>query len=287
MPTPAVPDFFATDVRGSRRFYRDLGKHDREAVTVVAGGWEACAPGYRVDRKDFPHLSVEWVAEGRGSLQLGGRQFELRPGSLFTYGPGVSQVITCHPEDPLRKYFVDFRGRRARAVLEEAGLSPGYCGVMSRAVGVLAVWEELIRFGARAHPSAAQGAARALALLVTLLADDRVGPDGPGRAEATLERCEAYMQANFLTVRTVEDVAAACGVEAAYLCRLFRRFRAQTPFDHLQRLQMGWAAIRLQEPGRLVREVADALSLDPFQFSRTFKRIQGVSPRDFQSLYRR
>ena len=39
---------------------------------------------------------------------------------------------------------------------------------------------------------------------------------------------------------------------------------------------------RLQAPGALVRTVASDLGFgDPFQFSRTFRRVLGVSPREF------
>lgn len=290
MPSPTLsvsPDFFSPDIRVSRRFYLDLGRRGRETPSVVAGGWEECAPNYLISRTDFPHLSIELVADGRGSLVLDGRRHILAAGTVFTYGPGIPHRITSDPAAPLQKYFVDFHGRGAAGLLAEAGLSPGFCGEISRTAGVSAVWEELIRFGSRLNPTGARGASRAFELLVLMLADDRAGGGRSGRAEATLDRCEAYMQQHFLEVRTVEEVAVACHVDVAYLCRLFRRRLAQTPYHYLQRLRMGWAAGRLRQPGRLVREVADELKLDPFQFSRTFKRVHGVSPSGFQRDYGR
>lgn len=44
---------------------------------------------------------------------------------------------------------------------------------------------------------------------------------------------------------------------------------------------MQWAAERLHASGCLIHEIAAALRTDPFQFSRTFKRIHGVSPTAF------
>ena len=53
------------------------------------------------------------------------------------------------------------------------------------------------------------------------------------------------------------------------------------------RLRMTRAAALLREPGVLVSKVSDELGFsDPFHFSRTFKRVFGVSPSDFMALQR-
>jgi AraC-like DNA-binding protein len=123
-----------------------------------------------------------------------------------------------------------------------------------------------------------------LELLLLLTARARQpGSPSERRALASFERCRHYLDTQFLAIRTLEEAAAACHVDVSYLCRLFRRFSGEKPFRYLQRLQMQWAAERLHSSGRLVRQVADELGVDPFQFSRTFKRIHGVSPSTFLS----
>ena len=118
-------------------------------------------------------------------------------------------------------------------------------------------------------------------LLLLIVRSTQPGSRSERRALATFERCRRHIEAHFLQLHTLEEAAAACHVDVAYLCRLFRRFLDDTPFRYLQRLQMQWAAERLHTSGRLIREVADDLRIDPFQFSRTFKRIHGVSPSAF------
>lgn len=123
-----------------------------------------------------------------------------------------------------------------------------------------------------------------LELIMIAISEERVEAGGIGRARATFERCQVRMREGFLGIRSVEELAQSCRLDVAYLCRLYRRFLGETPYRVLNRLQMGWAAEQLLVPGKLVREIAGKLSLDPFQFSRTFKRVFGVSPTDFQKL---
>jgi AraC-like DNA-binding protein len=281
-PASSPPEFLSAQVTAARRFYLDLNLRPTKAVTVVCGGWEECAADYAIDRASFPYLSIEFVAAGRGELELAGRTCALGPGSVFTYGPGVPHRIRTSPDARLGKYFVDFHGARARRLLREAQLAPGTLVELGASTEVRHAFDTLVRLGTHHDRHTARACALQLELLLLVTAR-AMQPGSPSerRSLASFERCRQHLDAHFLTLRNLEEAAAACHVDVSYLCRLFRRFHGEKPFRYLQRLQMQWAAERLHHSGRLIREVADELGIDPFQFSRTFKRIHGVSPSTF------
>ena len=64
------PTFVSRQVTEARRFYLNLKPPAGHSLTVVCGGWESCAPDFRVERTDFPFLCLEFVAGGSGSLLL-------------------------------------------------------------------------------------------------------------------------------------------------------------------------------------------------------------------------
>ena len=71
----------------------------------------------------------------------------------------------------------------------------------------------------------------------------------------------------------------------AYLCRLFRRYDHQSPYQYLLRLKMNFAAEHLQRPGVLVKHVAvEAGFTDQFHYCRVFRSVFGVSPTRFRGL---
>lgn len=279
--TPA--DFFSPQVLANRRFYLDLGRSRTGPLAAVAGGFETCSPDYVVDRRAFPFFAIEFVAAGEGEVQLAGSRHALQTGSVFAYGPSVPHRITSSAA-ALEKYFVTFRGAAARRVLEQAGVPPGACRRVNRPAELRQVWEEVLHLGARTGAGATGRVTVGLRFLLAVIGDRRCDSPAHSRARRTLERAERFLQQHFLTVHRLPQVAEACHVNLPYLCRLSRRFRGHTLYEHLQRLKMTWAAERLQGP-RLVREVADELGLDPFQFSRTFKRVHGLAPSEFQRVY--
>ena len=284
--TGTVPEFYSRQVLQANRFYLDAYGRTTQPLTVVCGGCEHCGGDYRIDRRDFPFSSIEFVARGRGSLTLKGSESPLYAGTVFAYGPGVGHVITTTADDPLVKYFVDFTGPHARKMLRQYGPAPGTVAQTASPEAILRIFDDLIRNGETDSRFTALLCATILQQLILKMAEtavvDRVHATA---AFCTYQTCREFIRNNCLTVRSLEEIAEQCRVDAAYLCRLFKRFDNQSPYQYLMRLKINGAAQRLHEPNALVKEVAYELGFsDPFHFSRAFKKVFGISPDAFRRL---
>jgi AraC-like DNA-binding protein len=279
-PAAEPPCWFARDDVGeSRRFYLPAASADSLAFAVVAAGWENCGPRYDVRRHDFPFHVVEFVHSGHGRLELESSGFELVPGTVFTCGPGVFHRISNTGPAGLSKYFVAFTGSGARHLLDRiapAGARPVHLG---RTEEVRSVFEILIRSGCHGPERAERMTALAFELLLEAMQVSLV-TEAPAvrRRRAVFQRCQDFVDTHFLQLTGVNQIAAACHIHRSHLCRLFREFTDTTPLHYLQCRRMTWAAEHLLSSSNLVRHVADELGMDPFQFSRTFKRVTGVAP---------
>lgn len=279
---PRGAEFISRQVTAASRFYLNLRPRSARVLTAVCGGWEACAGNYAIDRRTFPYWSVEFVAEGQGMLDLAGCRHPLVPGTLFAYGPGVAHHLRTSPQARLVKYFVDFIGRPGYELLRSCGLLPGRV-VRVEAIGALrADFDALIALGLRQDSLTERTCGLQLELLLHGIARSRrPASEGERRGRATFERVRGLMDTRFLEFSSVAELAAASHLDGSHLSRLLRRFDCEPPLRYLQRRKMVWAAERLRTSDVLVRQVADELGLDPFQFSRTFKRVHGVAPTHF------
>jgi AraC-like DNA-binding protein len=278
--------FLSPRVQRAEYYFLDLEPRPRAALCVVLGGREVCGAGYSVDRESFRFHSIEYVDSGLGTLELAGRCFRLRPGTLFRYGPDVPHRITA--DAPMLKYFVDFAGTQAPRLLQTgpwAALRPLRVAEPAR---VRALFEELQRVGQSPTPLAPRRAGLLLQQLVLAVADEALPEEADESAAwRTYQRCRARLESACFATRSLGEIGAACGVSTAHLCRLFQRYAGVLPHRLLVQLKMARAASLLLDGQRLVKQIGPLVGYDdPYHFSRVFKRVYGLSPEAFRARRR-
>lgn len=283
MKLTSSPSFVSQQVTEARRFYLDLNPQRARSTVVVCGGCERCHADYEVRRKSFPYLAVEFVAEGEGTLTLNDRTYRLRPGMVFSYGHEVAHVIRNESAKPMLKYYVDFVGAEARRLLEESPLKLGQAVQVSAPNEVQGIFENLLRDGQQESRYNHQLCAALIPVLLLKISEKAISADSShDRALAAYQRVRQHLEQHYLLLKTIEDVARECRMDAAYICRLFQRFDHTTPYQYLMRLKMNHATELLLDSGLLVKEVAERLNFsDPYNFSRAFKNTFGLSPAQF------
>lgn len=290
MPTPrrssrrSLPAFVSRQVVTARRYFLDLRPTPRGPLTVVCGGEEHVRGDYVVARDDFPYCCVEFVASGRGTLTLAGRETLLAAGSVFSYGPGVPHAIHTDRRRPLRKYYVDFVGRDAGERLRSARLPPGSHATVGRPREIRAIFDLLQRCGLT-HSVHSQALCSQLVGVLLTKINELATPSGTADciAFSTFTRFQRFLATERLRLTSVEQAATEFGISTAYACRLFRRYAATSPYQELLRQRMTLAADLLTHERLPVHQAATRLGFtDPSQFSRAFKRVAGVSPSTFQ-----
>ena len=280
------PSFFSAQVVEAQRFYLDLNPSRRATLVVVCGGWERCRAGYGIHREDFPYYSIEFVSAGKGSLRLGDCLADLAAGRVFSYGPGIAQQITTDDADPLVKYFVDFVGTRSTHLLAQARLEPGTVATVASVQAIAEIFDRLVEEGLGEGRFSSELCRTLTEYLLLKLAEESI-EHAPAATAAfgTYQRAHRFIRENYRWLKNLGQIASACHVDPAYLCRLFRRYDRQSPYQYLMRLKMGLAARQLQDPNTLVKQLAFELGFaDPFHFSRAFKKVFGLSPQDFRRL---
>jgi AraC-like DNA-binding protein len=281
-----VPDFFSDQVLEANRFYLDTHSRKRQSLKVVCGGCEYCRPGYRINRSDFPFYSIEFVARGKGAVTLRGSEHDLFAGRVFSYGPGISHVITTETDDLLVKYFVDFIGPDAPNMLQKFGPASGHVAQVASPEVILRIFDDLIKNGQTGSPYTPFLCTAILQQLILKIAETSIVEHTHTTAAFyTYQSSREIIRKNCPNLRSLDQIAEECRIDGAYLCRLFKRFDNQSPYQYLMRLKMNIAAQRLQSPNTSVKEVAFELGFgDPFHFSRAFKRIFGIPPSTFKNL---
>jgi AraC-like DNA-binding protein len=283
---PVDPDFISRQVRGAKRFYLDLSPSPQSPLAVVCGGLEHCASDYRMQRESFPYFAIEYVIQGRGELRLDNAVGTLKPGVLFAYTPSTAHSIRTDPHAPLVKYFIDFAGARASRLLKTCGLADEAILQVFPPDSLMAIFDEFIDGGTRAGLDDGEFHSKLLECMALKIRAVATPPkDAESVAFIGYLKCRSLIEHDFLTLKSLEQIADTCGMDAAYICRLFRRFSHQSPYQYLLHLKINYAAAELHRSDILVKDLAAEVGFkDCFHFSRTFRKLLGSSPAKFRNL---
>jgi len=276
------PGFVAPHIRRGRYIF--LESAGTRSLALVCAGYEECGPDFIVDRPSFRWHAVELLESGSWEVRRGGRWVAAAAGTVVVYGPGQAGGIRATGRGPHGKYFADFRGTAARRELQAAGLTARRVRHLADGRPAADLYEQLLSCTAL-PPRAQTKVSTALlpALLVRLGAQPETAPRPAAQRRLVFERCRDYLAAHYTSVRGPGAAARACRVGPEYFSRLFREHAGQTPSQFLARLRMQHAARLLQHSDLSVKAAGRTVGFeDPYHFSRVFKRIHGVAPRDFK-----
>jgi AraC-like DNA-binding protein len=133
----------------------------------------------------------------------------------------------------------------------------------------------------------AQIAANALLqkFLVDLYLENR--PRAEGGSERAVAGLRMLLSQQVERWWTVGEMAKHCGMSVNHFRTLFERQTGMRPKAYLERLKMMRAGERLCSSDDAVGVVANTFGYrDPYHFSRTFKRVVGLSPQHYRKTHR-
>jgi AraC family transcriptional regulator len=181
------------------------------------------------------------------------------------------------------------------ALAEDAGLSPVEDLRFEPGVGFRddAFWGlgqallPTLRAPERANRLFTDHIALALASHVTAAYGGRdiVRPIRGGLAPWQEKRAKEMILADLAGRRSLDEIAAACGLSASHFARSFRKTTGVPPHAWQVRARVQQAMVRLRRKDQTVASVADACGFaDPSHFARVFTRQVGLSPSAWRRL---
>lgn len=93
------------------------------------------------------------------------------------------------------------------------------------------------------------------------------------------------MEQSISSSLSLSELSERLGVSPQYLCRSFSHYCGHSPMEHLTQMKIRRACLLLDLTADRISEVSSAVGYeDPYYFSRVFKRVMGLSPRDYRNL---
>lgn len=260
-------------------------------------------PGWQDTRRSIHLHSIYWVHEGIGTFTLDGPEIAVGPGSLLYLRPGRELWMISDTVNPLHMTMILFQ---AAAVTHRNGVweakelaaletpevqtlrGPGQEDCEARIKALRTAWAP----GDDGREAAANNL---LMRLIRSISGQRSGrgglertPPGAGNVAAggtpPWEAAKRYLETRYYADIRLSQVAADCGISLRQLRRRFLEELGVGPKEYLDRVRYEHGLRLLEHTDEPLKRIAAACGFyDEFHFSKSFKKIKGLSPSVYRS----
>lgn len=266
--------------------YPVLGK--QKSLPFYLSGVGIADPEYHVVRESglISH-QILYTTSGAGSLVVDGIHYPQKPGSLFYLAPGIPHEYFPLAEDEWSTCWVVFRGEYLTELLRGMGLErfAYYTDLVNEEM------EKIFRQMLSAAKDPITGDERCsllvyeylLAVRRAFVEKDTYGNRAEGRV---LEKALLYMDENYASDITLEELAQISGVTRQHFCRVFKAKMKMRPMEYLARKRISVARGLLVSTKQSVEEIGEAVGYHSLTyFGMVFKKYEGISPSDCRNRH--
>ena len=281
---------------GAIRFFvphfavHNLAQHPLSRDLYMHGvGYYPKATGHRMTRVQHEDNLLLYCSAGRGTVETGPQRLAVGKGDLVVLPQGLPHHYETDPQDPWSLYWVHFAGSHSQGFLDHLALPPQTVVVpVGQHPKLIADFDALMSvratgYNMNAFIHTSQVLKQMLSYLAMLITR-QVRQSGH---HIDLEAIQSLMEENLYGELDLEALAAKAHLSKFHFSKRYKALTGYSPIQHFIHLKMERACYLLDVSSQSVQAVAAQLGYeDAHYFSRLFRKVTGVSPRQYRQLER-
>ena len=258
-------------------------------------GYEQCEPGHSFGPATRNHYLFHYIISGTGTLMADNIKGETQTYSIksrqgFLIFPGQITTYIADQNLPWEYVWIEFDGLRVKEALDLTELSvntPVYHSHSKDLREQLMNEMLYIVHHAKESPFHLIGHLYLFLDYLTQSAKSTKLVQSSKMSDYYIKEAINYIEQNFQNNITIEDIAAVCGINRSYFGKIFRNSIGRSPQEFLMNYRMVKATELLKLTSLSIAEIGSAVGYEnQLHFSRAFKTIYGVSPREWRNQHR-
>jgi AraC family transcriptional regulator of arabinose operon len=225
-------------------------------------------------------------AKGKGWCETAAGRFEVAPGQVVVLPPGHPHAYGADADDPWTLWWIHVAGRELPGFLTAAGMTiDAPVRRPANVYPIVTLMTEVVQWMERdsTTPSLLAAAGAAWHAL-TLLAADRTTSDA---TTDVIDQAAAYLRAHINEHVSVAELSAMARLSSSHFSALFKKHIGYPVLQYQTQLRMARAREMLDTTGQPVSIIAEAVGYpDAFYFTRQFRQVHGITPRDYRAQHK-
>ena len=257
-------------------------------------GYEQCEPGHSFGPATRNHYLFHYIISGTGTLMADNAKgetqtYSIKSGQGFLIFPGQITTYIADQNLPWEYVWIEFDGLRVKEALDLTELSvntPVYHSHSKDLREQLMNEMLYIVHHAKESPFHLIGHLYLFLDYLTQSAKSKKLVQSSKMSDYYIKEAINYIEQNFQNNITIEDIAAVCGINRSYFGKIFRNSIGRSPQEFLMNYRMVKATELLKLTSLSIAEIGSAVGYEnQLHFSRAFKTIYGVSPREWRNQH--
>lgn len=254
----------------------------------VSLGMTQAASNYKLQQGNEASYTLIYCLSGRGKLQYKGRERIIEHGDLVIIDPNTPFTFTINNTSKTAEntlYWINFTGELAHDFAErllmkmDTGLAQ--VGIQNN---IITDFEHLLALGARGYTATnvihavhiLQQALSFLALQLRLAIFN-------SSSSFDLEAVEALMRNSLHQELSLDTLAHYSQLSKFHFAKKFKELTDSSPIQHFINMKIQHACSQLDNTDITIKDIANGLGYsDPYYFSRLFKKVVGISPKQYR-----
>ena len=258
-------------------------------------GYEQCEPGHSFGPATRNHYLFHYIISGTGTLMADNAKgetqtYSIKSGQGFLICPGQITTYIADHELPWEYVWLEFDGLRVKEALELTELSvnaPVYHAHSKDLREQLMNEMMYIVHHAKESPFHLIGHLYLFLDYLTQSAKSTKLVQSTKMSDYYIKEAINYIEQNFQNDISIEDIAAVCGINRSYFGKIFRNSIGRSPQEFLMNYRMVKATELLKLTSLSIAAIGSAVGYEnPLHFSRAFKTIYGISPREWRNQHK-
>lgn len=254
-------------------------------------GWEQCDPSQSFGPAARNHYLFHFCLSGTGTLYADSSRgesvaYQVKSGQGFMIFPGQVCTYIADHEIPWEYAWIEFDGLRAGETVNLAGLDPDQPLYKARYKDIAQTMADEMLYIVNHREESPFHLIGHLYLFIDsfVRASAPVQIDKGNRLrDFYIKEAFSFIEQNFQNDISVEDIAAACGLNRSYFGKIFHDATGKSPQAFLISYRMTKAAQLLKLTELSVADIGNAVGYpNQLHFSRAFKNIYGIPPRQWR-----
>lgn len=258
-------------------------------------GWERCESAHSFGPATRNHYLFHYIISGTGTLMAddskGNTQtYPVKSMQGFMIFPNQITTYIADKELPWEYVWIEFDGLRVKSLLETAGLtidSPIYHAGSKELRNEMMNEMLYMTQNRDSSPFHLIGHLYLFLDYLTRSSSSIRLTQGSKLRDFYVHEALSFIENHFHNDISVEDIAAACGLNRSYFGKIFREAVGKSPQEFLLSYRMVKAAELLKLTSLSVGDIGAAVGYtNQLHFSRAFKNIYEISPREWRNRNR-